>query len=384
MERGAGVTADVLFITGTQRSGTTLLEKLLGAQEGISILSQPFPLLFIEAKRAFLRSRGLADPYPMGHLFLEQRYSSDAFHAFLAHWRATPAELEALFTRMRDYSGQYTKFTEEQLARAFAAINPEDDFANVVARLEHLLASSSSARWYGSKETICEEFIPTLLDRGFRCAIIIRDPRDVVASLNHGRGQEFGGAIKPTLFNVRNWRKSVAFALAMEGHPRFHWCRYEDLVADPTTELDRLVHAIDLEDVSRVLIAEEIVEKGGAVWRGNSSFQTHNGVSRSSVARYRDVLPDSVVGMIEATCFPELRVLGYETSIDEDQATRIIESFQEPYAITRREMENDLATDENRAIEVRRLRELALPANDPVPWFLFDRVATRLREGFHS
>jgi hypothetical protein len=384
MERGAGVTANALFITGTQRSGTTLLEKLLGFQEGISILSQPFPLLFVEAKRAFLRSRGFDDPYPLGHLFLEQRYSSGALDAFLSGWRTTHPELEALFTAMRDYSGQYTKFRSGKLATAFAAITSEDDFAEVVAGLDRRLAPSSDARWYGSKESICEEYVPALLDRGFRCVIILRDPRDVVASLNHGRGQEYGGAIKPTLFNIRNWRKSVAFALALEGHPRFHWCRYEDLVADPLSELDRLVRAIDLENGSPVQIAEEIVEEGGIPWRGNSSFQTHHGVSRSSVARHRGVLPDSVAAMIEACCLPELRVLGYETATDEDQAMRIIESFRETYTITRLDMENDLATPENRAIEVRRLQELMRPELDPVPWFLFDRVAARLRESIRS
>lgn len=384
MERSARVTADVLFITGAQRSGTTLLEKLLGSQEGISILSQPFPLLFVEAKRAFLRSCGLADPYPMGHLFLEQRYSSTAFQSHLGGWRATHIELEALFMQMGDYSGQYTRFTGKQLATAFATITPEDDFASVVAKLDHLLAPSSDARWYGSKETICEEYIPTLLDRDFRCVIILRDPRDVAASLNHGRGQEFGGAIKPTLFNVRSWRKSVAFALAMEGHPRFHWCRYEDLVADPLAELDRLVDAIALDDVHRLRIANEILGEDGAMWRGNSSFREHTGVSASSVAAYRDVLPRSEARMIEATCLPELRLLGYETTIAEDEAVRIIDSFREPYAITRPGMESDMATPENCALEVRRLRELTQPGVDSVPWFLFDRVATRLREGFRS
>lgn len=383
MERSASVTADVLFITGTQRSGTTLLEKLLGSQEGISLLSQPFPLLFVEVKRAFLRSRDLGDnSYPLGHLFQEKRYAREAFKTYLARWRATRTDLETLFTRMDEYSGQYTKFTLKQLGRAFAALPSQGDFATVVAMLDHLLASSSDARWYGSKETLCEEYIPALLDRGFRCVIIIRDPRDVVASLNHGRGHEFGGAIKPTLFNVRNWRKSVAFALAMEGHPRFHWCRYEDLVANPLVELDRLIRALAFDGVQDAQIADEIAGKDGVTWPGNSSFRAHRGVSGSSVEGYHDVLPDSTARMIEATCLPELRVLGFETNLSADEAERVIETFREPYGITRSGMENDLATPENCAIEVRRLRELANPCDEPVPWFLFARVAARLREGF--
>ena len=73
------MTDDALFVTGAQRSGTTLLEKVLASQPGISMLSQPFPLLFVEVKRAFLRSLGNDDPYPLGHLFRERRYTRGAF-----------------------------------------------------------------------------------------------------------------------------------------------------------------------------------------------------------------------------------------------------------------------------------------------------------------
>jgi hypothetical protein len=376
------VIENALFITGAQRSGTTLLEKLLDSQDQISLLSQPFPMLFVDAKRAFLRRRGAGDdPFPLGHLFRDERYSPSMFQTYLREWGATRADLEALFARMANYSGQYTRFTATQLDRALEAITDDDDFAVVVAKLDRHLAPSSEKRWYGSKETICEEYIPSLLDRGFRCVIIVRDPRDVAASLNHGRGEMFGGAIKPTLVNVRNWRKSLAFALAMEGHPRFHWCRYEDLVTDPVGSLAGLVQAIDLDGV-QIRIPDEIQASAGAVWRGNSSFHNHRGISSASVGAYREVLPKAVAQMIEATCLPELRLLGYETALSPSDAIAVIEGFQEPYAVTRSGVSQDMVSPENAALEVQRLEELAHPTENPARWFLFDPVAARLREGF--
>jgi hypothetical protein len=101
------------------------------------------------------------------------------------------------------------------------------------------------AAYVGGKETLWEEMLPFLLERGAAGVIILRDPRDVLASLNHGRGAEYGGRLKPTLFNIRNWRKSAAFALHLERHPRFLWLRYEDLVTRPREVLDRR------DDVSR-------------------------------------------------------------------------------------------------------------------------------------
>jgi hypothetical protein len=337
-----------LFVTGAQRSGTTLLEKLLGAQHAISMLSQPFPLLFAEVKRQFL---GGAEPYPLGHLFPSPPYTPEKFAAFLRAWRTTAEELELLFARMESYSGQYTRFTPEQRSHAFAQITAEHDFADVVRVLDRSLARKEAA-WFGSKETICEEYVPHLLARGFRCAIILRDPRDLLASLNHGRGREFGGELKPTLFNVRSWRKSVAFALAMETDPGFARCRYEDLVADPAAELSRVASALGL---GAVAVSGEIRDAEGEVWPGNSSHGAHRGVGTSSVGAHRDVLPREVAAFVEATCLPELQRLGYPTSMTRTDAVRAIETFAEPYTITRTGMERDAVTPANACLEIERL-----------------------------
>jgi hypothetical protein len=138
---------------------------------------------------------------------------------------------------------------------------------------------------------------------------------------------------------------------------------------------------IELDDIGELQIAGEIPGENGAVWTGNSSFRAHSGISTSSIASFHDVLPNSVAQMIEATCLPELRLLGYETTISCDEAVSIIETFHEPYDITRPGMERDIATPENSALEVRRLQELTHPGENSIPWFPFDRVAARLREG---
>jgi hypothetical protein len=76
------------FITGFLRSGTTLVEKLVHALPGACIGPQPFPFLYHDAKRAFLRGRGIdGERYPLGHLFGEGRYRPGDFEAFLARHR---------------------------------------------------------------------------------------------------------------------------------------------------------------------------------------------------------------------------------------------------------------------------------------------------------
>jgi len=359
----------MIFVTGGLRSGTTLLANLIG------VLEQPFPLLFVEAKRAFLRECGVPrDDYPIGHGFHDGDPGAEALDLFLRGWRTCSEDLARLFDAMRSYSGQKRRFTADELQRALRSIAPDDDFAAVSARLVE------SAGSIGSKEVFCEEFLPHLLGRGARCILIVRDPRDVLASLNHGRGREFGGELRPTLFNVRSWRKSVAFGLAMESHPRFVRCRYEDLVADPVSALSAAASALAIDAVS---VPAEIRDSAGEVWRGNSSHGEHRGIGTSSVGAHGDVLPPEVAAFVEATCLPELVRLGYSTTMTLSDAIATIESFADPYKTTRSGLEGDAMTPSNARLEVERLERVsAAPDSASQRWFLFESAHAALRETF--
>jgi hypothetical protein len=373
-----------LFVTGMHRSGTTLLGRLLDELSGVSVLSQPFPLLYVHVKRSFLRALGTDDPYPIGNLFLEDRYDRTALENHLSRWRITGPELVALFAEMAFYSGQATRFTREELDRAFAQITGSDDFVSVVEKLNRLLARDSRSSWFGSKETICEEFVPSFLDRGLRCVVVIRDPRDVIASLNHGRGEEFGGLVKPTLFNIRSWRKSVAHVLALEGRAGFRWCRYEDLVRDPAGTIAQIAEGFGIEGAPR---RREVPlrDPGGAVWLGNSSHGEREGIFDSSVGAHERLLDAGARRLIEASCFLELRLLGYETTLSAEQAGETLRDITEPYSRTRRGMERDEAGEVNSRLECERLARVAeAPGPDSERWFVYERAHARLRQALRQ
>jgi hypothetical protein len=332
-----------LFLTGMQRSGTTLLEKLLAGHPQISVLSQPTPFVFLEAKRAFLRTIGAGDdPYPLGHLFGEDRYRPEDLASFLREWRIGGPWLREVFAAMEGYSGQYTRFPPEEL-EGFLDSLPEEGFAPTLAQLYRRFAHRNGAVLCGAKETICEEFLPYLLGQGWRCLVILRDPRDVLASLNHGRGEQHGGRPKPTLFNLRHWRKSVDFAFRLEGRPGFAWVRYEDLVERPLEILDALAARLGVTPFPPDLLEGEIRAQDGRAWAGNSSHAARQGVTAGSVGVHRGVLPAEVVRFTEAACHPEMRRLGYPLSIEEREIPGLLAGFQDPYAGARPDIpESDL------------------------------------------
>ena len=323
------------FLTGMQRSGTTLLEKMIGAPPEISALSQPFPFLFLELKRAFLASLGHGDdPYPLGTLFREERYRTGDFEAFLARHTLEAETVRRVFRRMEGFSGQYTKVSGERLEAALRDF-PEGEPAAGIAHLYRALSDRPDARWFGGKETVCEELLPYLLDRGFSCAVIVRDVRDVLTSLNHGHGPRFGGRHKPTLFNVRSWRRSVRFALELDDAPGFGWLRYEDLVVDPEDSLATLAPKLGMPPGLWAGEPREMTDAAGDRWPGNSSHGSQRGVSRSSVGRHEDLLPGEVRRFAEAACHRELLRLGYPVSIEPGEAETILREFREPYEIDR-------------------------------------------------
>jgi len=340
----------------------------------VTVLSQPFPFLFLETKRAFLRARcGSDEPYALGHLFLERRFSAADFAAFLAQHHLERERARQVFAEMEEYSGQYTRLNPA----AVDTVLVDDTFVPLVSALYRGLARRD-VPISGGKETTCEEFLPHFVGEGVRCALTIRDPRDVLASLNHGSGPAFGGSLKPTLFNIRQWRKSVAFALELEGRAGFHWLRYEDLVADAAMQLQRLAEALQLGPVDRRTVTGEVHAQDGHPWAGNSSHGERRGISSESVGVYRRVLPPDVTRFVEAACFAELRLLGYAMTTEERDVPEILHSFCEPYH-TRTELAADAPSAENTRREVRRFELLrGAGADDITLYFLFRRAYERL------
>ena len=130
------------------------------------------------------------------------------------------------------------KFNElNPIYTATPALNSE--FKNdLFSNYNQLITSEKkNKKVFGSKEVIFEEFLQYLLRQGVKCILVLRDPRDVLASSYFGKGQEFSGSPRPFFWMVRNWRKSVAFALELAGNENLLVLRYEDLVQNPAEYL---------------------------------------------------------------------------------------------------------------------------------------------------
>ena len=365
-----------LLVTGVGRSGTTLVEKLLHSHPAICVASQPFPELFIRAKAGFLASRGLAPDNPVGTRFLDDEGTLAELDSFLStdYWGSD--RLDGIFDRMQSDTGQYMK----SLVRARQSIVP-GTFFDVYRQLLDAAAeqlAKSDCDLVGSKETWFEELAALLVRRGGAAVIVVRDPRDVLTSFRYGRGVEFGGPVRPTLFLLRQWRRSVAFALHLRGHPGFAIVRHEDVVARPEPTLADVTDRLGVEPLSAEAVRGPLIDQEGREWRGNSSFDQLTGLAPRSVGRWREQLDSSTVRYVNAVCGPELACFGYEgawdPTIDHDVA---IDEFEDPPFVGHpRFVANYSSSDEAIAAEKQRLRLLSSSVGvaDATKWFIFDEA----------
>jgi hypothetical protein len=358
-----------LFITGTYRSGTTLVEKLFHAFGDVSVASQPLPLLYIDAKRSFLASRGIAEPHPLGHLFGEDRYQVDDLGPFLHDLRLSAEQVQGLLDRLAQapgfWSPELLDRRDELTGGSFS------DVRHDVTRLLAEVHGRPTAQWKGSKEVICEEFVPFLLGQGERVVLVVRDPRAVLRSIYLGAGATFSGRVRPVLFHLRMWRKSVAIALAHQSDPGVAVVRYEDLLADPKAIAASLAELVGLDGPAAPPLSQ-LRDQHGRPWGGNSSFAPgQTGALSADVDRY-----------VEAVCHPELVALGYPVT-STDPPLEIIEEFTEPAPVDDPALPAGYSSsDENVEMEVRRLALLRgeQPVPDVARWFIHEGAFARLRE----
>lgn len=368
-----------LFLTGMPRSGTTLLDKLLSIPGSSRVYSQPLPLLFAEVKRSFLDQRGQSVDFPLSDMLLSNYYEPARWLEFLRDFKIDAVYFEQITRAMQSFSGQYTR--REDSAEFLNSFNADTIDRLILAYLSWL--GTTDLKLAGLKETWCEEYIPFLIENGFKCLLILRDPRDVITSLNHGRGRSYGGRIKPMLYNIRTWRKSVAFSLQMSGNPDFMVIRYEDLVTRPEVVLAQVCEFLALPAVRVADLTGPVTDQQGMPWNSNSSHGNRDTISADSLGKYAEYLTPDIVNIIEALCLPEMRLFDYHNSLSIEQAEAVISSFDGSEELERPQLAGYLWSRERAEEEICRIKLLL--ADDYQPqYFIFERAFQRLRNGLKS
>ncbi len=319
------------------RSGTTLLDKLLSCHPDVHILSQPFPYLFIDALKKFLQAQGIDKYYVMNDEIKSCLYQPERFEQYLTHYRVTAAEIRDRFAAMQNYSGQYTK-----PSRCLVNSNRKiSSFYQLYEEALSLFDMDNRLQYVGSKETVCEAFIPYFCRRGVKTILIVRDPRDVLASMNYAMGSKYAGTKKPALFVLRTWRKSFEYLYRLKEEGDFLFICYEDLVRATDITLKKITEFLGITPFELRRFEHDIIDQNGEKWQANSSFyEQRSGISSDSINIYQTHLTRQEIEYVDVICGKEMLWLGYNPGKVSDPE-RVIRSYRDYDVVTSHEVGAD-------------------------------------------
>jgi hypothetical protein len=370
-----------LLVTGSYRSGTTLLEKLLHHHPSLCVGSQPFPVLYFLVKEAFDKEKSLKPRYPLDHLFLKKSYSREEFNFFLENHLFDESFLDRIFKSLQDYPGFWTpqllNFRENIRAGTFF-----DIYEQLNQCMAHIYPKNN-LQYLGAKEILLEEYIPFLLSKGIRVLLSLRDPRDMVTSLNFRDRDIQTGLDRPVLYSLRIWRKSVALALEFEGHENFFWVKYEDVVLKTIAVLNQIAEMLKITPFKKAFFKDGIRNQDGFPWKGNSSFADFSSVNSQSIGRFKNLLSSSVIRYTESVCFPEMIRLGYPFYLTESFDESAIRDFTIPFKVIHEKFPKDYSVSEEHVTEeIERYRKLKNPQGlskkEKQIWFVSEKAYRKL------
>lgn len=313
-----------LFLTGTARSGTNLLARMLSAHPDVHLAVDPYLPLFKSFRNAALRhapdpeARALDPGLPFqDYYYTRQRIRAlDAVQAASLDLPFEPSEWEPFLAASVARCGQECP----DLAPHLTGLRGPTYRAMFDRALELLARARSleGRRWVGMKEVWTTEFFPPLA-RAYpeaRFLLILRDPRAVVASMRAIVRQD-PSQVAHALSYARHWRKDVAFALRYSRHrdlaSRFHVVLYEDLVRTPEAVARQACRLLGVPFDAAMLEPSKFTDQAtGAAWTGNSSFEPASpGFVASRIERWRKELSPRTIELIDFVCGPDMALHGY-------------------------------------------------------------------------
>jgi hypothetical protein len=298
----------VIFVGGLGRSGTTLLERLLGEIPGVTPLG--------EVVHLWARGIQADEPCGCGQPFSECPFWGKVGDRAFGRWRPSQAsrllELRAKVDRTRRIPGLLLGLISRGLISGEAELT---EYVSAYARLYAAAAEISAGHVVvdSSKHASLACCLATAMD--LRVVHVVRDPRAVASSWRRKvRRPEDGRPMtqwKPVRTAIHWMAQNLAFEMLRRAGAHVVRVRHEDLVKQP---------AETLRDVAARLGLPHSAEALGFIDRGHARFGVAHTVSGNPMRfavgsvefrERRAALPFRQRWLVTALTLPLLLLYGY-------------------------------------------------------------------------
>jgi hypothetical protein len=291
-----------VFISGFQKSGTTLLLSLLDGHPELVVF--PEELHFFE-KVLFQRDKAKAVREETG------------FKMFLPNW-----DLQGWSQGDSRFREGYPEFNCIEFNRSVnqALKIPRSD-KDLLLQLVKSFAEadnniSADKRHWVSKTPREEIFLPIMLrmfGNDFRLIYIVRDPRDVYLSIskkNQLAGKQPGQFPEAIINFCVYWQTHLKKLIYYQKrHENLRILHFEKLIRDPENTLRELCDFLQIDFTAKLLHPT----RHGKPWSGNSAFiDGFQGLSSEPSGRFHEALDLDARNTLEKLLSKELALLGYE------------------------------------------------------------------------
>lgn len=298
-------------ILGLIRSGTTYLTKLLDHNQNISAISDPY-LHFFKSFRNEIYQRHLKNfdtNYPIDDCFCSvYKDLNQIIENSNLNEKIEKIKLSGILKDIKNQASRDSINVIRNLDK-IQATNYSDLLIKLFDQIEANY-NKQNLTHIGFKSTFVEQFTSTLNndDNKLKFIFIIRDPRAVYASHINEHQKQY-----PLLFVIRNWRKSVYYALNKDTEygKNSIYIKYEDLVKNKKNTLIKLFKFLNVDFKNYNFNTNKFKDDNGKNWISNSSFKNNN--FEKSIDNWEAKLTEDQVKFIEYLTHNELKLLKYKT-----------------------------------------------------------------------
>lgn len=276
----------VVYIAGCGRSGSTLLDNILGQLEGCFSCGE----LWHVWRRGWIENRLCSD----GLAFREHPFWREVFARAFGGMDALPRDsLLAQEARALDVRTRYPALA---CGRAPRGVDPDRAYPRALAALYRAIRDVSGARVLvdSSKYPVYGALLGGLPGVSLRVLHLVRDPRAVAHSWQRRRHQPDKGAPMDRHglpWSALQWGLANAAAETLRGAHPYQLLRYEDLVATPRARLQPVVDWLELGPVTLPLHDEHAVRlRPNHAFSGNPGRFTDGVVALVADEEWRDRL----------------------------------------------------------------------------------------------